>query len=67
MKMTKAKALEIQREQVEYYARFFGDCVRAKVANATTADALDDDVEYDIVEINQHIPRGAANRMAHGL
>jgi hypothetical protein len=61
--MNKAAALAKQAEQIEWYANIWqmpiAD-VRAKVAAATTADKLDDGVEYDIVTINRHIPRGAA-------
>lgn len=55
--MTKAKALEIQAQQVEHYARVYGPHVRDLVAAATTADALPDGT-HDVVTINRHIPRG---------
>ena len=58
--MTKAEALAKQAEQVEWYAKSWGDEVRSVVAKATTADALEDGKAYDIVTINRHIPRGAA-------
>ena len=58
--MTKAQALAKQAEQIEWYASRWGDDVRTVVANATNADALDDDVDYDVVTINRHIPRGGA-------
>ena len=58
--MTKAQALEIQRVQVEHYAKHYGEHVRALVAAATTADALQDGVEYPSWTINRHIPRGAS-------
>lgn len=57
--MTKAQALRIQAEQVAWYAaRYPHIAVAELVAAATHADALEDGVEYDVVEINRHIPRG---------
>lgn len=58
IKMTKAQALKIQAEQTNYYAGIYGEQVREMVAAATTADRLEDGVEYDVVTINRHIPRG---------
>jgi hypothetical protein len=58
--ITKAVALAKQAEQVEYYAALYGDWLRKTVADATTADALEDGPEYDMVIINRHIPRGGA-------
>jgi len=57
--MTKAEALKIQAEQVAWYSRA-GDrpWLAEKVAAMTTADALEDDVEYPVHVINEHIPRG---------
>jgi hypothetical protein len=57
MTMTKAEALKIQAEQVAWYSRY---CVglAEKVSAMTTADALEDDVEYPVHVINEHIPRG---------
>lgn len=57
--MTKAQALEIQRKHIEWYAPLCPD-LAAKVAAITTADQLKDDVDYDIITINKHIPRGSA-------
>jgi len=57
--LTKDKALEIQREHVEWYAPLCPD-LAAKVAAITTADQLQDGIEYDIFTINKHIPRGSA-------
>ena len=57
--MTKAEALKIQAEHVEWYGKIFGrEQLAAKVAALTTADALQDGVEYPVTVINQHIPRG---------
>lgn len=64
--MTKADALAKQAEQVEHYAKMWGDEVREVVARATTAEALDDGIAYDIVTINRHIPRGGAIEMLMG-
>ncbi|MFT9324064.1 MAG: hypothetical protein ABF537_07930 [Acetobacter sp.] len=58
--LTKEKALEIQAEQVDHYAKIYGEGVRQAVADATTADALTEGVEYDMQTVNRHIPRGAA-------
>lgn len=57
--MTKAEALRIQREQVEWYSRT-GDrpWLAEKVAAMTTADELQDGVQYPVYVINKHIPRG---------
>jgi hypothetical protein len=58
--MTKAEALRIQAEQVAWYSRNGGrEWLAAKVAAMTTADALEDDKEYPVHVINDHIPRGA--------
>jgi hypothetical protein len=57
--MTKAQALEIQARHVEHYAKHYGEKVRELVAAATTADQLEDGVEYPSWTINRHIPRGA--------
>lgn len=58
--LTKAEALKIQAEQVAHYAKIYGEWVRDAVAKQTTADALEDGVNYDMVTINRHIPRGGA-------
>ena len=57
--LTKAKALEIQAEQIDHYAKFYGEHIRELVAAATQADKLEDGIEYDISDINRYIPRGA--------
>ncbi len=57
--MTKARALEIQRQQVAHYVHFRADLAQV-VAAATTADQLLDGVEYPVQIINKHIPRGGA-------
>jgi hypothetical protein len=66
IKLTKAEALRIQAAQIEHYAAMWGDDVRTVVAAATTADALEDGVEYDVVIINRHIPRGGFIRGPDG-
>lgn len=58
--LTKKEALEIQAKQIEHYVSAYGEGVRQAVADATTADELADDVRYDVVTINRHIPRGGA-------
>lgn len=59
-RMTKAQALAIQAEQVEWYGRTYGvERVRALVAAADTSHLLPDG-EHDVVTINRHIPRGGA-------
>lgn len=60
IKMTKTAALAKQAEQVAWYSGIYGQHVADLVAAATTADALKDGVEYDMVTINRHIPRGSA-------
>ena len=55
--MTKEQALKIQAEQVEWYGRHYPGLAE-KVAAITTADALEDGVEYPVHVINEHIPRG---------
>lgn len=57
--MTKAEALRIQAEQIEWYNRN-GDrpWLAEKIASMTNADALQDDVEYPVYVINRCIPRG---------
>lgn len=57
MTMTKAEALRIQAEQIDHYAKFYGDGIRAIIAAATTADQLPDG-EHPVTLINRHIPRG---------
>jgi hypothetical protein len=59
MKMTKARALQIQAEHVDHYASIYGDKVRSIVSAATNADALTEG-EHDIFVINRYIPRGGA-------
>lgn len=57
--MTKADALRIQAEQIEWYGRIVGrEWLAAKVASMTTADALEDDIQYPVQILNRHIPRG---------
>ena len=58
IKMTKAEALEIQARHVEWYASKYPGNLAEAVAKMTTADQLEDGVEYPIIIINQHIPRG---------
>lgn len=57
--LTKQAALAMQKLHVAHYAPLCAG-LKEKVAALTTADQLQDDVEYDIVTINKHIPRGAA-------
>jgi hypothetical protein len=60
--MTKELALKIQAEQVAWYSRpgapGEGIGLAEQVAAKTTADALQDGVEYPVHIINEHIPRG---------
>jgi hypothetical protein len=58
--ITKAEALKIQAEQIAWYNRS-GDrpWLAAKVAEMTTAEALEDGKEYPVHIVNEHIPRGA--------
>lgn len=58
-KLTKARALEIQKEHVEHYVSIYGEHVRMLVADADRSSLLPDG-EYDVVEINRYIPRGGA-------
>jgi len=58
--MTKAEALKIQAEQIAWYNRDGSrPWLAEKIAAMTTADALEDDKEYPVHVINDHIPRGA--------
>ena len=66
MTLTKAEALLIQAEQVAWYGRNHSGLAE-KVAAATTADSLQDNVEYPIHVINDHIPRGAAIEYMCGI
>ena len=60
-KLTKAAALKIQAQQVEYYSKLYDlPCLKARVAALTRANLLLDDVEYDVVTVNYCIPRGGA-------
>lgn len=59
IKLTKARALAIQAEHVEWYSPG-RPWLAAAVAAATRADLLPDGVEIDVVEVNRHIPRGGA-------
>ena len=56
--MTKAEALKIQAEHVAWYAPKFAGNLAEVVAKMTTADQLEDGVQYDVITINEHIPRG---------
>lgn len=58
--LTKAHALAIQAEQVNFYAGRHGEWLRAAVAAETTADQLPDEGAIDVVTVNRHIPRGGA-------
>jgi hypothetical protein len=58
--MTKAEALKIQAEHVAWYASKYAGNLAEVVASMTTADQLEDGVEYPIITINEHIPRGGA-------
>jgi hypothetical protein len=58
--MTKQQALKIQAEQVAWYAPKYVGNLAEVVAGMTTADQLEDGVEYPIITINEHIPRGGA-------
>jgi hypothetical protein len=57
--MTKERALKIQSEQVVYYSQWLPNLAHY-VAEATQADKLKDGIDYEVYEINQYIPRGAA-------
>lgn len=57
IKLTKARALEIQRQHIAHYLHLRADLAEV-VAAMTTADQLEDGIEYPILTINQHIPRG---------
>ena len=56
--LTKTRALQIQAEQINHYAGFYGERVREVVAAATHADELNGDGPHDIVAVNRAIPRG---------
>jgi len=58
--MTKAAALKSQAEQVAWYSNYYNgpSTLAEKVASLTTADALEDDVQYPVSVVNEHIPRG---------
>jgi hypothetical protein len=64
--MTKAQALKIQAEHVEWYGRT-RPWLAEKVASMTTADALQDGVEYPVRVINEHIPRGSEIEFLCGI
>jgi hypothetical protein len=66
IKMTKAQALEIQDRQLAHYEQFCPG-ITAKVKARTTADRLEDGVEFDVVVINRHIPRGGKIEQIAGL
>ena len=55
--MTKAEALKIQADHVAWYSRLMPGLAE-KVAAMTTADELQDGVQYPVRVINEHIPRG---------
>jgi hypothetical protein len=57
--MTKERALKIQSEQVAYYSQWLPN-LADYVAEATQADKLKNGIDYEVYEINQYIPRGAA-------
>lgn len=64
--LTKAQALEIQRTQVAHYTPLCEN-LAASVAAKTTAEKLEDGIEYPIHVINKHIPRGGAIEALIGL
>lgn len=57
--MTKDRALKIQAEQIAYYSQWVPDLAQ-RVAAVTNADALADNEDYPVYEINRYIPRGGA-------
>jgi flagella basal body P-ring formation protein FlgA len=66
VKLTKEQALKIQAEQVAFYSRHCPN-LDELVAAATTADQLEPGIEYDVVVINRHIPRGGKIEQLAGL
>jgi hypothetical protein len=57
--MTKAEALKIQADHIAWYNRNGAfPWLADKVASMTTANELQDGVEYPVHVINKHIPRG---------
>jgi hypothetical protein len=61
IKMTKSEALKIQAEHIAWYeSKYAPGNLAEVVAGMTTADQLEDGVEYPIITINQHIPRGGS-------
>ena len=66
--MTKEAALKIQAEQIAWYNRDNRfPWLAAKMAAQTTADALESGVEYPVIVINKHIPRGGDIEYAIGI
>ncbi len=65
-KMTKAQALKVQDEQLSHYEKICPG-ITQKVKSRTTADRLEDGVEYDVSTINRHIPRGGMIEHLAGL
>jgi len=66
LKMTVAQALAVQAKQVAHYSQNYSQCA-ALVAAATDTTGLDADVEYDMVVINRHVPRGHAIEVLLGF
>ena len=65
-KLTPRKALEIQARQcanLEPHHPGITELVRQR----TNTDGLDMDVQYDVIEINKHIPRGGAIERIAGI
>jgi hypothetical protein len=57
--LTKAEALAIQEQHIQWYSRMYGIDIRPLVAHATTAHLLADGT-HDVFTINEHIPRGGS-------
>lgn len=64
--MTKDQALKIQADQIAWYTHLRADLAE-RVAEITTADSLEDGVDYPVYIINRHIPRGASIERLAGL
>lgn len=65
--MTKAEALKIQAEHVAWYANKYAGNLAEVVASMTTADQLEDNVQYPVTIINEHIPRGGSIEYLCGI
>jgi len=57
-KMTYSEAIEIQKEQIDFYAKFLTANKRSELAKMTKPCPFDPDEVRPVIKINELVPRG---------